>query len=155
MRQSGGDGVTHPGTYTAGGMALAAAEPTLRILRDSDALARVAAYGVRLQHGMSAILAARGVAHCFAGHPSMGGLFFRETPPRNHRDWKRSGYTFDDTLAQYLIENGVVCEPDSREPWFISAAHDEACLARTLEVFERGVDATLEELAGAGRAAAV
>ncbi len=144
-----GRGVTHGGTYTAGAMPLAAAERTLRILRDTDALARVEAYGRRMQEGMSRILKARGIPHSFAGHPSMGGLFFRETPPRNYRDWKVSDYTFYDTLAQHLIENGVICEPDSREPWFVSAAHDDSCLATTLSVFEAGVDATVDELARA------
>jgi glutamate-1-semialdehyde 2,1-aminomutase len=48
-----------------------------------------------------------------------------------------------------------MCEPDSREPWFVSASHDESCLARTLAVFEAGVDATSKELehaAGSTRA---
>jgi glutamate-1-semialdehyde 2,1-aminomutase len=85
----------------------------------------------------------------------MGGLFFRETAPRNYRDWKRSDYTFYDTLAQHLIANGVVCEPDSREPWFISAAHDGGCLDETLAVFEEGVDVTARELARSGSAATI
>lgn len=144
-----GRGVTHGGTYTAGAMPLAAAERTLRILRDTDALARVEAYGRRMQEGMSRILKARGIPHSFAGHPSMGGLFFRETPPSNYRDWKLSDYTFYDTLAQHLIGNGVICEPDSREPWFVSAAHDDGCLEETLSVFEAGVDATADELSRA------
>jgi glutamate-1-semialdehyde 2,1-aminomutase len=151
MRLCGPGGVTHGGTYTAGGMPLAAAERTLRILRDSDALERVAGYGRRLQQGMSRILNARGVAHCYAGHPSMSGLFFRDLPPRNYRDWKRSDYSFYDTLAQFLIDDGVLCEPDSREPWFISAAHDDACLAHTLRAFEAGVERTLAVLGAARR----
>lgn len=146
MRHFVRGGVTHGGTYTAGAMALAAAEATLRILRDTDSLARVEDYGRRMQQSMSRILAARGIPHSFAGHPSMGGLFFRESPPCNYRDWKRSDYSFYDKLAELLIENGVICEPDSREPWFVSAAHDDACLSRTLEVFEQGVDTTLGQL---------
>ena len=149
MRRCRSGGVTHGGTYTAGGMALAAAERTLRILRDTEALARVAAYGRRLQEGLTRILNARSVPHCYAGHPSMSGLFFREEPPRNYRDWKRSDYSFYDTLAQFLIEGGILCEPDSREPWFVCEAHDEACLTKTLEVFEMGVDRTLETLRAA------
>ena len=149
MRLCRSGGVTHGGTYTAGGMPLAAAERTLRILRDTDALERVAGYGRRLQEGLSGILNARGVAHCYAGHPSMSGLFFREEPPRNYRDWKRSDYTFYDTLAPFLIDGGILCEPDSREPWFVCAAHDEACLAKTLEVFAAGVEQTLETLRAA------
>jgi glutamate-1-semialdehyde 2,1-aminomutase len=145
-----GRGVTHGGTYTAGAMPLAASEATLRLLRDSDALERVRDYGTRLQEGMHRILAARGIPHSFAGHPSMGGLFFRETPPRNYRDWKLSDYTFYDALAHHLIENGVICEPDSREPWFICAAHDGADLDKTLRVFEAGVEATSKSLARTG-----
>ena len=143
-----GRGVVHGGTYSGSAMPMAAAEATLRILRDSDALQRVHGYGTRLQQGISRILTERSIPHSFAGHPSMSGLFFREAPPRNYRDWKRSDYLFYDTLAQYLIEHGVMCEPDSREPWFVSAAHDEACLAETLSAFEAGVDAVAGVLAG-------
>lgn len=142
-----GRGVAHGGTYTAQAMSLAAAERTLTILRDSDALEDIEAYGLEMQQGMHEILAARGIPHSFTGHPSMSGLFFRETPPANYRDWKTSDYTFYDTLAHHLIPRGVMCEPDSREPWFISAAHDRACLEETLATFEYCVDLTVEELA--------
>ena len=49
-------------------------------------------------------------------------------------------------MAGILIDMGVMCEPDSREPWFISAAHDEACLQETLSKFEQAVDLTLDEI---------
>jgi glutamate-1-semialdehyde 2,1-aminomutase len=141
-----GRGVAHGGTYTAQAMSLAAAEKTLTILRDTTALADIAAYGKAMQEGIGRILSVRGVPHSFTGHHSMSGLFFRETPPDNYRDWKTSDYTFYDHLAGKLIERGVMCEPDSREPWFISSAHDADCLAETLDVFEEAVDITLDEL---------
>ena len=97
---------------------------------------------------MSEILDARGIVHSFAGHPSMGGLFFAEAPPSNYRDWKSSDYTFYDTMAGHLHDEGVLCEPDSREPWFICEAHDESCLADTLKGFEIAVDRTMRELSG-------
>jgi glutamate-1-semialdehyde 2,1-aminomutase len=151
-----GRGVAHGGTYTAHAMSLAAANETLRILEETSALDDVAAYGTRLRAGIGRILERRGIAHAFAGHPSMSGLFFASTPPRTYRDWRTSDYTFYDALAQHLIDGGVLCEPDSREPWFVSAAHDEATLAHTLAVFEEAVDvtrATLER--GARRPAAL
>jgi len=144
-----GRGVAHGGTYTAHPVALAAADRTLQILEETDALDRIADYGTRLRAGMSTVLAARGIAHSFVGHPSMSGLYFAEQPPRNYRDWKNSDYSFYNELAQHLHEHGVLCEPDSREPWFICAAHDESCLADTLRGFEAAVDATLA--AGAAR----
>ncbi len=149
-----GRGVAHGGTYTAQAMSLAAAEKTLTILRDSTALADIAAYGRRLQAGIGAILRARGIAHSFAGHPSMGGLFFRESAPTNYRDWRLSAHGFYDALAANLIARGVLCEPDSREPWFVCAAHDNRCLAETLTIFEKAVDVTLGQSSPATDSAA-
>ncbi len=146
-----GRGVAHGGTYTAHPVSLAAAEKTLEILAETDALDRVAAYGKRLREEMSAVLAARGIAHSFVGHPSMSGLYFAEKPPRTYRDWKGSDYSFYNAMAQHLHEEGVLCEPDSREPWFVCAAHDAACLADTKRGFERAVDATLAAAAKDGK----
>jgi len=141
-----GRGVAHGGTYTAHPVSLAAAEKTLQILDETDALERIAAYGTRLRTGMSAILKARGVAHSFVGHPSMGGLYFAHEPPRTYRDWKSSDYTFYDAAARVLHDERILCEPDSREPWFVSAAHDDSCLRDTLAGFEVAIDTTLEAL---------
>jgi len=138
-----GRGVAHGGTYTAHSVALAAAERTLQILDETDALERVAAYGTRLRAGMRALLSARGIAHSFVGHPAMSGLYFASQPPRNYRDWKGSDYSYYDATARVLHDERVLCEPDSREPWFICAAHDESCLSDTLRAFEIAIDTTL------------
>ena len=139
-----GRGVAHGGTYTAHSVSLAAAETCLQILDETDALERIAEYGTRLRNGMRAVLSARGIAHSFVGHPSMSGLYFAHEPPRNYRAWKSSDYSFYDAMAQVLHDEGVLCEPDSREPWFVSAAHDQSCLDDTLRAFEVAVDATLK-----------
>jgi glutamate-1-semialdehyde 2,1-aminomutase len=38
-----------------------------------------------------------------------------------------------------MIRRGVMPDPDSREPWFLSAAHSEADVAETLNAFEQAV----------------
>lgn len=141
-----GDGVVHGGTYTAHSVSLAAANKTLQILAETDALANIASYGAQLQAGLGRILSGRGIAHSFVGHPSMGGMFFADTPPADYRQWVNSDYTFYETLAPELHDRGVIVEPDSREPWFVCAAHDADCLAQTLAAFEESVDATIEKL---------
>lgn len=146
MRQVG-DGVVHGGTYTCHSVALAAAEKTLEILDETDALETIANYGTAMQQGMGKILTARGIPHSFTGHPAMGGLLFSETPPGNYRDWLDSDYTFYNTMAPELHELGILCEPDSREPWFICEAHArDDSLAQTLAAFERAIDLTMEKL---------
>jgi glutamate-1-semialdehyde 2,1-aminomutase len=147
MRTFNFGGAAHGGTYTAHSVSIAAAAETLRILDETDTLEQIAAYGKTLMDGISKILTARGVVHSFTGHPSMFGLFFAETAPDNYRDWKNSDYTFYDTMAQHLHDAGVIVEPDSREPWFMCAAHDPSCLKDTLRAVEWAVEMTLEELA--------
>jgi len=141
-----GKGVAHGGTYTAHSVSIAAANKTLEILDETDALKTIEKYGRKMQAGISKILDARGIAHNFVGHPSMAGLFFAEKAPTNYRDWVKSDYTLYDKMAPHLHDLGILCEPDSREPWFISEAHDDSCLAETIEKFEIALDTTLEEL---------
>jgi glutamate-1-semialdehyde 2,1-aminomutase len=141
-----GEGVVHGGTFTGHSVSLAAANRTLQILDETDALADLASYGTRLQAGLKRILSARGIPHCFAGHPSMMGLFFNDHLPTDYRDWVKTDYEFYNSLAPELHELGILVEPDSREPWFICDAHDVKCLEETLDKFERAVDITLKKL---------
>jgi len=140
-----GDGVVHGGTFTAHSVALAAANKTLQILDETDALATIQKYGEDLQAGLSGILTPRGIEHSFVGHPSMMGLFFSEKAPVDYRDWVNTNYEFYDSLAPELHNLGILVEPDSREPWFMCEAHDVKCLAETLDKFETAVDITMEK----------
>ena len=141
-----GKGIAHGGTYTAHSVSLAAASKCLQILDETDALARVAAYGARIRQGTSEILKSRNIAHSYVGHDAMLGIYFGATPPRTYRDWKSSNYSFYDAMAQIMIDCGLLVEPDSREPWFFSAAHDESCYQDTMKAFTIAVDETLENI---------
>jgi glutamate-1-semialdehyde 2,1-aminomutase len=141
-------GAAHGGTYTAHSVSLAAAEKCLEILDETPALASLAAYGEKLKAGVKSILDRRGIVHSFSGHSSMFGLFFAPKPPHDYRAWKRSDYTFYDKMAYHLHDMGIICEPDSREPWFMCEAHDQSCLDDTLRAVEAAVDLTLEQVKG-------
>lgn len=141
-----GDGVAHGGTFTAHSVSLAAAAKTLEILDETSALSDIERYGLKLQAGLSKILDARGIPHSFTGHPALMGMFFSETPPSNYREWVHSDYEFYDTLAPELHDQGILVEPDSREPWFLCESHNVGCLDETLDKFERGVDITLRKI---------
>ena len=146
MRQVG-EGVIHDGTYTCHSVALAAAEKTLEVLDETDALETIAAYGTAMQRGMSEVLGARDIPHSFVGHPAMGGLFFSDAPPQTYRDWLDSDYAFYDAMAPELHDLGILCEPDSREPWFVCEAHaQDDSLAQTLAAFGHAVDISIEKL---------
>ena len=141
-----GDSVVHGGTFTAHSVSLAAAAKTLEILDETSALADIENYGLQLQQGLAAILGERGIAHSFTGAPALMGLFFAEQAPGNYREWVNSNYEFYDALAPELHEQGILVEPDSREPWFLCESHNVGCLDETLDKFERAVDITLPKL---------
>lgn len=142
-----GDRVVHGGTYSGHSVSLAAADKTLEILGETNALATIAGQGARLREGIGEVLSRRGIPHCFVGHPSMSGLFFDSEPPVDYRAWVRSDYTFYDALAPNLHDAGVLVEPDSREPWFLSESHNDACISETIAKFEQALDMTLEQQA--------
>jgi len=121
----------------------------LEILDETDALQTIENYGLELQKGLSRILVDRGIAHSFTGAPALMGLFFAEQAPGNYREWINSDYEFYDTLAQELHEQGILVEPDSREPWFLCEAHSDGCLDETLDKFETAADITIEKMSNA------
>ena len=141
-----GDGVVHGGTFTAHSVSLATAAKTLQILDETDALKTIENYGLKLQRGMSRILGERNIAHCFTGHPALMGLFFADEAPGDYRAWVDSDYEFYDALAPELHDQGILVEPDSREPWFLCEAHNVKCLDETLDKFERAVDISLHKI---------
>lgn len=144
-----GDGVVHGGTFTGHSVSLAAADKTLEILDETDALQTIRDYGSELQQGLSNILNARGISHCFTGAPALMGMFFADQAPRNYREWVHSDYEFYDTLAPELHNQGILVEPDSREPWFLCESHSKGCLDDTLQRFEKAVDITMEKMSNA------
>jgi glutamate-1-semialdehyde 2,1-aminomutase len=144
-----GDGVVHGGTFTGHSVSLAAADKTLEILDETDALESIRNYGLELQDGLGRILDERKIPHSFTGAPALMGLFFADTAPSNYREWVDSDYEFYDALAPELHNQGILVEPDSREPWFLCEAHTRGCLDDTLARFERAVDITLRKLSDA------
>lgn len=135
----------HGGIFTGHSVSLAAAAKTLEILDETSALADIAGYGEKVQQGMSELLTARNIEQSSTGHPAMMGLFFAKKPPAVYRGWLESVYGFYDALAPNLHDEGVLVEPDSREPWFLCEAHSVDCLDDTMSRFERAVDKTLEQ----------
>jgi glutamate-1-semialdehyde 2,1-aminomutase len=141
-----GDDVVHGGTFTGHSVALAAANKTLEILDETDALETIADYGRALQSGLSKVLTKRSIPHSFTGHPALMGMFFDSKAPRDYRAWVDSDYEFYDALAPELHDAGILVEPDSREPWFMCEAHSVDCLQETLDKFEQAVDITIRKL---------
>ena len=131
-----GRGVSHGGTFTGNRVSLAAANATLDILMNSDALETITERGRELQAAISEVLGRTGLPFVISGHPSMFIFWFAEQAPREYRDWCGSDHSLYDRVAAGLIERGVMPEPDSREPWFMSAAHSTQDIVETATALE-------------------
>jgi glutamate-1-semialdehyde 2,1-aminomutase len=142
------DHVSHGGTYAGNRVAAAAAVATLEIIRDTDALGTIRRTGAAIQAGLGDILARRGLAHHFTGHPSMFGIVFAATAPVEYRDWAATDHVLYDAIAVGMRDRGAMPEPDSREPWYICeapAGGDD--VDRVVSIFAAAHDAALEDRA--------
>jgi glutamate-1-semialdehyde 2,1-aminomutase len=150
------DKVSHGGTYAGNRVAAAAAVATLKILRDTDALASIHQVGRALQAGLAEVISERGLPYVFTGHPSMFGIMFTEHAPNEYRDWANSDHDLYDAVAMGMHARGAMPEPDSREPWFICEAHArEDIVDRVVTIFADSLDAALEARAKGAHAGAV
>jgi glutamate-1-semialdehyde 2,1-aminomutase len=150
------DKVSHGGTYAGNRVAAAAAVATLRILRDTDALATIAALGLQIQGELREVLNGRGLPYVFTGHPTMFGIMFREEAPTEYRDWASSDHELYDAVAVGMHARGAMPEPDSREPWFLCEAHArEDVVDRITTAFADSLDAALDARARQAGAAGV
>jgi len=131
-----GNGVNHAGTFSGNRVSMAAANATLDILQNTDALETIRRRGAALQKVIGEVLTSFSLQHVFSGHPGLFIFWFGERPPREYRDWKQTDHSLYDEIAEGMIGRGAMMEPDSREPWFLCAAHSEADVAETGNILE-------------------
>jgi glutamate-1-semialdehyde 2,1-aminomutase len=129
-------GVYQAGTLSGNPLAMTAGIATLDLIRSKKIhqdLARKASY---LSEGISRIGRERGVPVCVNHTTGMLTVFFTEGPVRDYQTAKTS-----DTkrFAQFFIEmmnQGIYLPPSQFEAWFISLAHTQKDLDRTLGACE-------------------
>ena len=113
------------GSYWTAGPPMAAALACLAELEAAGAIARMDAIGTRLRDGMVRQAEAHGMAVRYTGPPAIPFMTFVADEGR----WKRSR-----AFAAACVARGVYLHPHHN--WFVSAALDDACVARVLEVTE-------------------
>jgi len=128
-------GVYQAGTNSGNPVCVAAGLATLRLLQDSDTYDRLDGLGQRLEDGLVAALAATHQAGTVQRVGSMITVFFTETsgaPVRQMSDVPASARPRFGAFFRAMRERGVLLPPSQYEAWFISAAHTEADIDRTV-----------------------
>ena len=135
--------VSHGGTFSANGVAMAAANAVLDILAESPVLDNLAMRGQRLKSGLDEVLSEYDIPHQMTGHSNMQGFLVTEQPIKEVRDLVHHDAEMYADILDNLRDLGVWAEDDAREPWFLCEAHTDAVIDETLNKFEDAVKGAL------------
>ena len=140
LDQMAAGGVLHGGTYNAHPIGMAATVATLAELAKGEAFALIDRRGRRLMDGIAGLLRDYQVTANVQGFPAIFHVAFGTSEPLvNYRDslpLRRADYV---RFTTAMLERGV--RALERGAWFMSAAHDEAVVDRTLEIVEDSIRA--------------
>jgi glutamate-1-semialdehyde 2,1-aminomutase len=125
--------VFQAGTLSGNPLATAAGIATLKLLSDGQVYRQLEALSTMLAGGLTAAAEAAGVSHRLARAGSMMTLFFNyETPI----DWQTASASDMARYARYfwgMADRGIYLPCSQFEALFVSAAHTEADIHKTIE----------------------
>jgi glutamate-1-semialdehyde 2,1-aminomutase len=125
--------VSLAGTYSANGIAVAAANAALDELGVPGKYEALFARCARLHEGLSGILDRHGLPAYVVGLGPVLQVWFADKPIRNYRDAAR--YANHDLFRRWweaMLERDVLFHPGAFENLFVSFAHSERDIERTL-----------------------
>ena len=134
--------VYQAGTLSGNPLAMAAGRAQLETLAaEEGAYARLDTLGARLADGLERVAREAGVPLAVARAGSAMTPFFRASTPTNYAEAREADTA---TFARFhgaMLEQGVLLPPSQFECWFVSLAHDEALIDRTIEAASQALRA--------------
>ena len=125
--------VYQAGTLSGNPVAVAAGTATLRHLSSGGVYALLEERGAALEAGLVELARRAGVVCAVAREASMLTVFFTQRPPRNLVEAEGSDTERFGRFFRAMLTRGILIPPSQFEAWFISAAHEPADIARTVE----------------------
>jgi glutamate-1-semialdehyde 2,1-aminomutase len=132
--------VYQAGTLSGNPLAMAAGLATLGELEDA-AYILLGVLTERLASGLATL--AQGRPLQVANAPGLVTLFFSESPVRDFAAASRCDTEAHARFCRAMLERGVYPPPAQFEAWFVSLAHDEDSIDRTLEAAAESIDEAL------------
>jgi glutamate-1-semialdehyde 2,1-aminomutase len=134
-----GHGVAQGGTFTNNKPGVAAAWATLNVLEREPVIKTIEQRGKYLMEGISNLFLEAGIPVCMNGYPAMFSFAIGVEKVTDQRNWDKSDKDYYLALIEAMIERGVMPDHDAREPWFLCYSHNEADIAKTLEVVREAI----------------
>jgi glutamate-1-semialdehyde 2,1-aminomutase len=120
------------GTLSGNPLAMTAGIKTLELLQRPGSYEQLDRITKRLATGMLEVAKETGHAACGGQISGMFGFFFTEGPIRNFEDAKKSDTAKFGRFHRGMLEQGVYLAPSQFEAGFMSLAHTEEDIDRTL-----------------------
>lgn len=131
--------VYQAGTLSGNPLAIAAGLKSLELLDESGTYEKLDALGARLEAGLQKLVSKSQRPLCVQRVGSMITLFFHAGPVKSWNESKNCDTKAFGRWHQAMIAEGVYWPPAQFEAAFISTAHDEATIDRTLVAAEKAL----------------
>jgi glutamate-1-semialdehyde 2,1-aminomutase len=129
--------VYQAGTLAGNPLAMSAGIATLRELKTPGLYERVNELADKLASGLKRALANANIPAQLNSYGSLATIFFTEKPVQNYQDAKSSNTKRYGQYFREMLEEGIFLAPSQFEAAFVSAAHTEADIDRTIAAAQR------------------
>lgn len=136
------------GTLSGNPLAMAAGLATLTLLREGSVYGDLGKKGAMLFQGLKRAAEEAGLSVTVNHVGSMGTLFFTQGPVTDFKTAKTGDEGLFRGFYRKMIEQGIYLAPSAYEAAFVSTAHDEATIQRTLACARNAFHSLREKVKG-------
>ncbi len=130
------------GTFSSNPVVMSVARAIIGVLEQPDTYARIEQTGTRLMRELQQAMDDAGVPARVSGEPSTFQLWFTDAELINHRSTHGADAWLNFRFGDLLLRDGVL---KAAEKFFVSAAHDDADIDRTVNAFRRAAEQIARE----------
>jgi len=129
--------VYQAGTLSGNPVAVAAGLETLRLVQAAGFYERLAAGTLKLVNGLAAAAQAHGIGFSAQAVGGMFGLYFRASPPQSYAEVMQCDKEKFNHFFHAMLDEGIYLAPSAFEAGFVSAAHGDAEISKTIDAAQR------------------
>jgi glutamate-1-semialdehyde 2,1-aminomutase len=129
--------VYQAGTLSGNPVAVAAGMSTLKLIQAPGFYETLAGQTSRLVQGLSEAARQAGVSFCADSVGGMFGLYFAERIPGTYKEIMACDKSRFNAFFHAMLNAGVYLAPSAFEAGFVSARHDDAVIAETIDAARR------------------
>jgi len=129
------------GTLSGNPLAMAAGLATLRKLKEPGNYKKLRGLSLNMVEGIKEIIKELGISACVNSVESMFTIFFTEPNPVDYRTVLKSDTKKYSKFFENLLRAGIMFPPSQFEAVFLSLAHTDRDVDRTLDVVHKALKA--------------